>query len=160
MVAATATVWHYVLFLGLFVLAQSLSMWGQYVTLPHPHLTMWEAYKMAIPFAWMDWFVMTFVVQLGDTYKLVTPTQDTFLLIIIQFALILIINQYYLKQPLTRSDVIAFGIILFGFFVSFFHLYTRTVGWVRVPSWRFGQPWTGVRGEHSSISVQRYRSLA
>ena len=41
---------YYVLFLFLFILAQSLSMWGQFVTLPYKNLTMWEAYKMAIPF--------------------------------------------------------------------------------------------------------------
>lgn len=116
---------YYVLFLCLFVLGQSLSMWGQFVTLPYKHLTMWEAYKMAIPFAWLDWFVMTFTVMIGDTYDLVTPTQDTFLLIIIQFCLVLVINHFYLKQKVTRSDILAFFIILFGFFVSFLHLITE-----------------------------------
>jgi hypothetical protein len=77
---------------------------------------------LAIPFAWLDWFFMTFTIYIGDKYKLVTPTQDTFLLIIIQFTLILIINQYYLKQSLYRSDIVAFFIILFGFFISFTHL--------------------------------------
>ena len=117
---------YYVLFLCLFILAQSLSMWGQFVTLPYKNLTMWEAYKMAIPFAWLDWLVMTFTVMVGHKYELVTPTQDTFLLIIIQFCLILLINQYYLKQKVTRSDIVAFFIILFGFFVSFLHLVSKT----------------------------------
>lgn len=115
----------FIAFIVLFIFAQSLSMWGQYVTLPYKNLSMWEAYKMAIPYAWMDWFVMTFVIMLGDKYKLVTPTQDTFLLIIIQFALILIINHFYLKQPVTRSDFVAFAVILFGFCVSFFKLATQ-----------------------------------
>ena len=116
---------YYALFLFLFILAQSLSMWGQYVTLPYKSLTMWEAYKMAIPFACLDWLVMTFTVMVGDKYKLVTPTQDTFLLIIIQFCLILIINQYYLKEKVYRSDIIAFFIILLGFFVSFLHIVSK-----------------------------------
>lgn len=117
---------YYALFLFLFILAQSLSMWGQYVTLPYESLTMWEAYKMAIPFAWLDWIVMTFTVMVGHKYELVTPTQDTFLLIIIQFCLILIINQYYLKKNVYRSDIIAFFIILLGFFVSFLHLISKS----------------------------------
>jgi hypothetical protein len=116
---------YYVLFLFLFILAQSLSMWGQYVTLPYKNLTMWEAYKMAIPFAWLDWVIMTFTVMVGHEYELVTPTQDTFLLIIIQFCLILLINQFYLKQKVSRSDIVAFFIILFGFFVSFLHLVSK-----------------------------------
>jgi hypothetical protein len=117
---------YYALFLFLFIVAQSLSMWGQYVTLPYKSLTMWEAYKMAIPFAWLDWLVMTFTVMIGHKYELVTPTQDTFLLIIIQFCLILIINQYYLKEKIYRSDIIAFFIILFGFFVSFLHIVSKS----------------------------------
>ena len=116
-----AKVPYYILFLSLFILAQSLSMWGQFVTLPYKNLSMWEAYKIAIPFAWLDWIVMTFTVMIGDKYELVTPTQDTFLLIIIQFSLILLINRFYLKQKVNRSDIIAFFIILLGFFVSFFH---------------------------------------
>ena len=118
----TSKIIYYIVFLLLFIIAQSCSMWGQYVTLPYKNLTMWEAYKMAIPFAWLDWFFMTFTIYVGDKYDLVTPTQDTFLLIIIQFSLILIINRYYLKQKINRSDIVAFFIILFGFFVSFTHL--------------------------------------
>jgi hypothetical protein len=116
---------YYILFLFLFIVAQSFSMWGQFVTLPYKNLSMWEAYKMAIPFAWLDWIFMTFVVKIGHEHDLVTPTQDTFLLIIIQFCLILLINQFYLKQKVSRSDIIAFFIILFGFFVSFSHLVSK-----------------------------------
>lgn len=113
---------YYALFLFLFVLAQSLSMWGQYVTLPYKSLSMWESYKMAIPYAWLDWLVMTFAIEVGKKYDLVTPTQDTFLLIIIQFVLVLLINKYYLKQTINYSDIVAFFIILLGFFVSFLKL--------------------------------------
>jgi hypothetical protein len=107
----------------LFIVAQSLSMWGQYVTLPYKDITMWEAYKMAIPYAWMDWFFMTFVVKLGHEYNLVTPTQDTFMLIILQFALVLVINHFYLRQQVYFSDYVAFGCIVVGFCVSFLKLF-------------------------------------
>jgi hypothetical protein len=130
-------------------------MWGQFVTLPYKNLTMWEAYKMAIPFAWLDWLVMTFTVMVGDKYELVTPTQDTFLLIIIQFCLILLINQYYLKQKVTRSDIIAFLIILFGFFVSFLHLISKTFN-IPVPE----HPGTENPDEASAtLDARRYNTL-
>ena len=116
---------QYVLFITLFIIAQSFSMWGQFVTLPYKDLSMWQAYKMAIPFAWLDWLFMTFTIYVGDKYDLVTPTQDTFLLIIIQFTLILLINQYYLKQKIYRSDIIAFFVILLGFFISFNHIISK-----------------------------------
>lgn len=120
---------QYLSFVTLFIIAQSFSMWGQYMTLPYKNLSMIDAYKMAIPFAWLDWFVMAFTVSIGDKYKLVTPTQDTFLLIIIQFCLVLAINNFYLKQKLTKSDIIAFFIILSGFFVSFLHVISKTFGY-------------------------------
>ena len=110
---------YYALFLFLFVLAQSFSVWGQYVTLPFTNLSAWNAFKMAIPFAWLDWLIMPFVIKLGNKYELVTPTQDIFLLIIIQFSLVLIINHFYLKQDIFRSDYIGFFLILAGFFISF-----------------------------------------
>jgi hypothetical protein len=130
-------------------------MWGQFVTLPYKNLSMWEAYKMAIPFAWLDWIFMTFTVMIGDKYELVTPTQDTFLLIIIQFYLILLINQFYLKQKVTMSDIIAFFIILLGFFVSFFHIISKIFG-IEIPAHPgFKNP----DKASSTIPVQRYNSL-
>jgi len=146
---------YYALFLFLFILGQSLSMWGQFVSLPYKNLTMWEAYKIAIPFAWMDWVVMTFTVLIGEKYELVTPTQDTFLLIIIQFCLILLINQFYLKQKVTRSDIIAFFIILLGFFVSFLHLISKIFK-ISIPE----HPGFSNPDEASStVKVQRYNAL-
>ena len=146
---------YYVLFLFLFILAQSLSMWGQFVTLPYKNLTMWEAYKMAIPFAWLDWIVMTFTVMVGDKYNLVTPTQDTFLLIIIQFCLILIINNFYLKQKVTLSDIIAFFIILFGFLVSFLHLISKLFK-IPIPEHINSK---NPDETHASVKSQRYKTL-
>jgi hypothetical protein len=116
---------QYAIYLLLFVIGQSFSMWGQYVTLPFKNLTYWQAFSMAVPFAWADWFLMTFAIHIGNTYNLVTPTQNTFLLIILQFVLVLIINQYYLKQKVYRSDIIAFIILLLGYFVSFFNLVSK-----------------------------------
>ena len=103
-------------------------MWGQFVTLKFPNMGMFAAYRMAIPFAWLDWLFMSVAVNIGDKYKLVTPTQDTFTLITLQFTAILIINHFYLHQPLFRSDIIAFFMILFGFAVSFNNMLSKTLG--------------------------------
>ena len=119
---------HYLLYGFLFILGQTAAMWGLFSTLPYKNLTMWQAYKMAIPFAWLDWIFMTLAINVGNTYDLVTPTQDTFVLIIVQFTLLLIINQYYLKQDIFRSDIIAFFLILVGFFISFFHVVSKMLG--------------------------------
>ena len=87
-----------------------------------------EAFLRAIPFAWIDWAFMSVAVYIGDRYKLVTPTQDTFLLIIIQFISIIAINYFWLKQALTKSDIACFFIILLGFYISFSRVASKAVG--------------------------------
>ena len=110
---------YYLLYIFLFILAQSFSVWGQYVTIPFVNLGVWDAFKMAIPFAWLDWLIMPFVIMLGDKYNLVTPTHDIILLIIMQFSLVLLVNHFYLKRDIFNSDYIAFFLILAGFYISF-----------------------------------------
>lgn len=118
----------YIAFLLMFILAQGSSMWGQYFTLKYPNMGMVEAFLRAIPFAWLDWAFMSVAVYLGDRYKLVTPTQDTFLLIIIQFVSIVVINTFWLKQALSKSDIACFFIILAGFYISFNRTVSKALG--------------------------------
>ena len=117
----------YIMYYVLFAIAQALSMWGQYVTLPYTKLTYWQAFSMAIPYAWVDWLFMTFAIDIGNREKLVTPTQNTFLLIILQFSFLLVINKYYLKKKINNSDIYAFFIILIGYAVSLFGLVTKVM---------------------------------
>ena len=119
---------YYVQFLAAFFVAQMVSMWGQYFTLKYPKMSDIEAFMRAIPFAWLDWFFMTIAVDIGHKHDLVTPTQDTFLLIIIQFVTILGINAFWLKQPLHRSDIVTFFIILVGFYISFNNSVSKLLG--------------------------------
>ena len=119
---------YYVQFLAAFFVAQAVSMWGQYFTLKYPKMTDFEAFLRAIPFAWLDWFFMTIAVGIGHKHNLVTPTQDTFLLIIVQFVTILAINAFWLKQPLHRSDIVTFFVILMGFYISFNHSISKLLG--------------------------------
>ena len=116
---------QYILYVITFICSEACSMWGQYYTLKYPHMGMIEAFLRAIPFAWVDWFFMTIAIDLGNEYKLVTPTQDIFMLIIVQFTSVLIINHYWLKQLLTRSDMITYILILIAFYISFTKVVTK-----------------------------------
>jgi hypothetical protein len=79
----------------------------------------------ALPFAWISWFFIAIAIGFGGQYNLVTPFQDTMLLIIIQFTLTALINEFWLKQKITRSDIITFFIIILGFYVSLNHVITN-----------------------------------
>lgn len=123
---------QYISFIAMFILAQASSMWGQYFTLKYPKMGMMEAFLRAIPFAWLDWAFMSVAVYIGDRYKLVTPTQDTLLLIIIQFVAILVINSLWLGQTVSHSDIFCFFIILIGFYISFSNAVSKMLG-IKVP---------------------------
>lgn len=118
---------HYILFLFLFIISVTLSSWGQYVTLPYKDLSMWQAYKMAIPFVWIEWIIMTYAISFQDNYKLFTPTNIILLLMIIQFTTVLIINKFYFKNNTYISDIIAFFVILLGFLISFLNLFSKAL---------------------------------
>ena len=102
---------QYTSYFVLFLIAQSFSIWGQYVTLPFKSLTYWEAIKMALPYAWVTWFFMTFAINIGHSNDLVTPTQNIFLLIILQFSLILIMNYVGRGFPKCRLYLTTFQVI-------------------------------------------------
>lgn len=120
-------IYYYILYFSSFITSQALSMWGQYFTLKFKDLTTWEALKMAIPFAWIDWFFLTIAIDVGHTQKLFTPTQDTFLLIITQFSLVLLINRFYLKQNIYFSEGVAFTLIVIAYAISFFNLVSKSL---------------------------------
>jgi drug/metabolite transporter (DMT)-like permease len=116
---------YYILFLFLFTITNAISVWGQFVTLPYKNLTLWESYKMALPFTWINWIIITFAINISTQYNLVSPTQTTILLIVLQFIFTLLVNTFYLKQKIYRSDIIAFFVILFGLLVNFFKLTSK-----------------------------------
>jgi hypothetical protein len=118
---------HYILFLILFTISITLSSWGQYVTLPFKDLSMWQAYKMAIPFVWIEWIIVTYAISFQDKYNLFTPTHIILLLMVIQFITVLIINKFYFKNNTYISDIVGFIIILLGFLISFFNLFSKAL---------------------------------
>jgi len=122
-----STLPHYILFLFLFTISVALSSWGQYVTLPYKDLSMWQAYKMAIPFVWIEWIIMTYAISFQNKFNLFTPTNIILLLMIIQFTTVLLINKFYFKNNTYISDIIAFFIILLGFLISFLNLISKAL---------------------------------
>jgi hypothetical protein len=109
---------YYIQYIILYILGQSFSMWGQYYTLKFKNISYIKAFFLAIPFAWIAWFFLTTTIILSTKYNLFTPTQNIFVLTIIQFILIIIINKFYLKQVIKKSDFIAFILICFAIYTN------------------------------------------
>lgn len=102
-----------------FFAAQAFNIWGQFFTLKYNNISIFESYIRAIPFAWISWFFMTIAIGVGDKYTLVTPFQDTMILIIMQFVVSIMVNKFWLNKNIYRSDILAFLIILVGLYISF-----------------------------------------
>ena len=119
---------EYLKFIGLWVTSTIIAIIGMYAHLKYPKLTTLQALAMALPFAWADWVFMFYAMNLNNKYEILTPTQDTMFLIIAQYTVLLILNHYYLKQKVSISDILAWPIMLFGFAVSGFHLFSKLLG--------------------------------
>ena len=111
---------YYALYLTLFFISQTFSMWGQYVTLPFKTISNWEAYKMAIPYAWIGWVFMTGAVYINNLYELTTPNQVVLLLIIVQNFIMVFIDKLYFGNDLLISYLIGFSLMLLGFYISLY----------------------------------------
>ena len=113
-----------VLYLSFFFISQIFSMWGQYVTLPLKHLSNWDAYKMAIPYALIGWIFMTIAININDTYNLTQPNQVVLLLIIVQNFIMMFIDKMYFGNELFYSYGIGIALMLLGFYISLYKVTT------------------------------------
>ena len=102
------------------VIAAIISTWGTFVTFPYEHLGQWEAIKMALPFAWVDWVFLTLAIYIGNQHSLATPLQMKFGITMLKFFLIMLFTKYYLHSEISRSDVVGFVIVFiaYGLYVT------------------------------------------
>ena len=109
------------LYWSLMIAASIISTWGTFVSLPYEHLGQWDAIKMALPFAWVDWIFLTLAINIGNKHALATPLQMKFGITMLKFFLIMLFTKYYLKSEISRSDVVGFIIVFFAFLLNEFH---------------------------------------
>lgn len=112
---------HLALYWGLMIIASVISTWGTFVSLPYEHLGQWDAIKMALPFAWVDWIFLTIAISIGNQYSLATPLQMKFGITMLKFFLIMLFTKYYLHADVSRSDIIGFVIVFGAYLINAFH---------------------------------------
>lgn len=97
------------------IIAAIISTWGTFVSLPYEHLGQWDAIKMALPFAWVDWIFLTLAIYIGNLHSLATPLQMKFGITMLKFFLIMLFTKYYLHSEISRSDVVGFVIVFIAY---------------------------------------------
>lgn len=113
------------LYICFMTIAVLISTYGSFVTLPYEHLPMWDAIKMALPYAWVDWIFLTIAISIAKEHELITPLQMKFSITIFKFFLILMFTKYYLKKDVSLSDIIGFAIVVLAYFVGSLHLTSK-----------------------------------
>jgi hypothetical protein len=106
---------------GLMIIASVISTWGTFVSLPYEHLGQWDAIKMALPYAWVDWIFLTLAINIGNQHDLATPLQMKFAITMLKFFLIMIFTKYYLHAEVSRSDIAGFIIVFLAYLLNEFH---------------------------------------
>ena len=106
---------------GLMIIASVISTWGTFVSLPYEHLGQWDAIKMALPYAWVDWIFLTLAINIGNQHNLATPLQMKFAITMLKFFLIMIFTKYYLHAEVSRSDIAGFIIVFLAYLLNEFH---------------------------------------
>ena len=123
-----------ILYIFFMIIASFISTYGTFVTLPYEHIPQWDAIKMALPYAWVDWIFLTIAISIAKEHELVTPLQMKFSITIFKFFLVLLFTKYYLNKEIGRSDVIGFIIVLLAYFTNIFHLISKYVYKTDVPT--------------------------
>jgi hypothetical protein len=119
-----AQAWQVALYFALLVISQILSVYCAFVSLPYPNLSYWDSYQMVIPYSWGSWVFMTKAIEISNKYHIFDRNKMFFLLIITQFVIVLLFNQFYLKKAIKRSEVIGFLVLLMGFVFAQFKLFS------------------------------------
>jgi hypothetical protein len=133
----------------LFLMSHLCIIVSSFVTLPYKHLTMWETFKMSIPYAWVSRIFLTRALTIENEMKYLGPTNMVFFLIVSQFTFTLLGNRFYLKEKTSWSELVAFVILIFAYAISMFNVVSRVAGipvkdasgnLIEGPSWLPGPP--------------------
>ena len=62
-----------ILYIFFMIIASIISTYGTFVTLPFEHLPQWDAIKMALPYAWVDWIFLTIAIKIGKSFLVKPP---------------------------------------------------------------------------------------
>lgn len=120
--------YYFILYIILFITSQILALTAAFITLPNKNLTTWEAYKIAIPYTWFGWIFLTYGIYIVNKHKFISPSQILFLIIFIQYTLVLIANKFYLNENPTFSDLFSFGLIFLGYMISVNRYFSKALG--------------------------------
>ena len=69
----------------LILVGQAFNVVGTFVSAPYKNITMWEAYKMTMPYIIVQRITASIAIQMSHEHKYFTNNQIVFLMLLFQF---------------------------------------------------------------------------
>lgn len=104
----------------LICIGQAFNVMGTFVSAPYKNITMWEAYKMSIPYILVQRITASIAIQISHEHKYFTNNQTVFLMLLLQFIFTAIYSYFILKKTSSKSDWIGTLLLAIGYYISYF----------------------------------------
>lgn len=104
----------------LIVIGQFFNVRGTFVSAPYKNLTMWEAYKMSMPYIVVQRITTSIAIQISHDQNYFTNNQIVFLMLFLQFVATALYSYFILKKIVSKSDMVGTALLSLGYYISYF----------------------------------------
>lgn len=104
----------------LICVGQAFNVVGTFVSAPYKNLTLWQAYKMSMPYVVVQRITASIAIQLSHEHRFFTNNQIVFLMLLLQFLFTSLYSYFILKKVATTSDWVGTLLLGVGYYISYF----------------------------------------
>jgi hypothetical protein len=110
----------FLLSIVLICVGQAFNVIGTFVSAPYKNISMWEAYKMSMPYVIVQRITASIAIQLSHEHKYFTNNQTVFLMLLMQFIFTAIYSYFILRKMASFSDWVGTVLLAIGYYISYF----------------------------------------
>jgi hypothetical protein len=104
----------------LMVVGQAFNVIGTFVSAPYKNISMWEAYKMSMPYIIVQRITSSIAIQISHEHKYFTNNQAVFMMLLLQFVFTAIYSYAILRKMASKSDLVGTVLLGLGYYISYF----------------------------------------
>lgn len=112
--------WLFIFSVFLICVGQAFNVIGTFVSAPYKNISMWEAYKMSMPYVIVQRITASIAIQLSHEHKYFTNNQTVFLMLLMQFIFTAIYSYFILRKVASVSDWVGTLLLGIGYYISYF----------------------------------------
>jgi hypothetical protein len=110
----------FILSILLICVGQAFNVIGTFVSAPYKNISMWEAYKMSMPYVIVQRITASIAIQLSHEHHYFTNNQTVFLMLLMQFIFTAIYSYFVLRKVASVSDWVGTALLAIGYYISYF----------------------------------------